>query len=271
MHRPTDDAGLHQRLREDAFRDQVRVDQAREDDARGAARRQPFTLSLIEERCLHVDWNSLAQFSVATFLILVTPGPIMVIIAHNTLRQGPMAGLSTVIGVELGEVCIFVAVFAGLSLSGELLPVLFRWLPLAGALYLVWLATDTIRLRNPPARRPNLPRARKPVLDGLTIAFANPAALLFYAAFFPQFIDPDHSIPKQMVLLSAIYVCICLHALGLRLCLRLHSRAHPAGQQYTGWQICELCQRRGLSLDRSHHHPQIHGDLSLIWDEDTAF
>lgn len=155
-----------------------------------------------------MDWNSLAQFSAATLLILITPGPIMAIIAHSTLRHGAMAGLSTAIGVELGEMCLLGAIFAGLSLSGELLPALLRWLSLAGALYLIWLAAGALRLRNRPLRCPNLSRARTPLLDGLTIAFANPAALLFYAAFFPQFIDPDHSISKQMTLLSVIYFCM---------------------------------------------------------------
>jgi threonine/homoserine/homoserine lactone efflux protein len=155
-----------------------------------------------------VDWNSLAQFSAATLLVLITPGPVMAIIAHNTLRHGAMAGLSTAIGVGFGEVCLLGAIFVGQSLSGELLPVLFRWLSLAGALYLIWLAAGALRLRNRPSRCPNLSRARTPVLDGLAIAFASPAALLFYAAFFPQFIDPDHSISEQVVLLSAIYVCM---------------------------------------------------------------
>lgn len=154
-----------------------------------------------------MDWNSLAQFSAATLLILIAPGPVMAIIAHNTLRHGAMAGLSTAIGVEFGEVCLLGAMFGGLSLSGELLPVLFRWLSLAGALYLIWLAAGALRLRNRPSQYPDS-RARAPVLDGLTIAFANPAALLFYAALFPQFINPDHSIAKQVVLLSAIYVCM---------------------------------------------------------------
>jgi threonine/homoserine/homoserine lactone efflux protein len=155
-----------------------------------------------------VDWNSLAQFSAATLLILITPGPVMAIIAHNTSRHGPAAGLSTAIGVALAEACLLGAIFTGLSLSGELLPVLFRWLSLAGVLYLIWLAAAALRLRNRPPRCPNLSRARAPVLDGLMIALASPAALLFYAAFFPQFMDPDHSISKQMVLLSAMYVCM---------------------------------------------------------------
>jgi threonine/homoserine/homoserine lactone efflux protein len=157
-----------------------------------------------------VDWNNLAQFLAAELLILITPGPVMVIIAHSAVRRGAMAGFSTAIGAEVGEVCLIGAMFAGLSLSGELLPVLFRWLSLAGALYLIWLAADALRRHNRPSQLPDSSRARAPVLDGLTIAFVNPAALLFYAAFFPQFIDPDRSISEQMIVLSAVYACTAL-------------------------------------------------------------
>lgn len=157
-----------------------------------------------------MDWSDLVQFCAAIIVILMTPGPVMVIIGHNTLRHGTMAGLSTAIGVELGEMCLLGALFAGLSLSGELLPTLFRWISFAGALYLLWLAARVLCFRNRTSRRSDLSQGSMPVIDGLTIAFANPAALLFYAAFFPQFIDPEHSIPKQMLLLGATYICTAL-------------------------------------------------------------
>lgn len=153
-----------------------------------------------------MDWNSLAQFSAATLLVLLTPGPIMAIIAHNTLRHGVLSGFSTVIGVEFGEVCLLGAMLAGLSLSGDLTPLLFRWLSFTGALYLIWLAADAMLVRHRSSPRPNPPRARSPLLGGLMIAFASPAALLFYAAFFPQFMDPDRSISMQIALLGVTYV-----------------------------------------------------------------
>lgn len=84
-----------------------------------------------------MDRYAFAQFLVAALLILMTPGPVMAIVAHNTLRYGTRGGLSTVIGVGLGDACLLAAMFAGLTLSGELLPLLFRWLSLAGALYLI--------------------------------------------------------------------------------------------------------------------------------------
>jgi len=140
----------------------------------------------------------------------MTPGPVMAIVAHNTLRHGATAGVLTAIGVELGEVCLLGATLAGLTLSAQLLPVLFRWLSLAGALYLVWLAAEALRFRDLPTGNPSLPRARKPIIDGLTIALANPGALLFYIAFFPQFMDPHRLIAEQMALLGAVYVCATL-------------------------------------------------------------
>jgi threonine/homoserine/homoserine lactone efflux protein len=157
-----------------------------------------------------MDWYTLAQFSAATLLLLATPGPVMAIVSYNTLRHGTTAGLLTVVGVELGDACLLGATFAGLKLSGEHLPVVFRWLSLAGALYLTWLAAEALLVRHDTSRKPNLSRCRKPILDGLTIVFANPAALLFYAVFLPQFIDPEHSISEQMIVLSALYVCTAL-------------------------------------------------------------
>jgi threonine/homoserine/homoserine lactone efflux protein len=49
-----------------------------------------------------------------------------------------------------------------------------------------------------------------PIVDGVTVAFSNPTALVFYAAFFPQFIDPDHSVSEQVLQLGAMYLCTAL-------------------------------------------------------------
>src|SRR5262245_16860690 len=107
----------------------------------------------------------------------------MAIVSCNALRRGMGAGFVTVAGVGLGESCML----AGLALFGELLQAAFRWVSLAGALYLIWLAAETFFVHR-TLSKPGSSRCRKPILEGLTIAFANPAALLFLTAFFPQFI-----------------------------------------------------------------------------------
>ena len=157
-----------------------------------------------------VDWFVAASFLMATLFLLITPGPVMAIVAHNTLRDGATGGLKTAIGIELGEVCLLAVTFAGLMISGELLPALFRWISLAGAVYLVWLAVSTLRARYMPSRSVRVTGSSKPILDGLTVAFGNPTALVFYAAFFPQFIDFDDAIPGQILQLGALYLCTAL-------------------------------------------------------------
>lgn len=157
-----------------------------------------------------VDWFVAASFLMATLFLLITPGPVMAIVAHNTLRNGATGGLKTAIGIELGEICLLGVTFTGLMISGELLPALFRWISLAGAFYLVWLAVCTLRARCMPSRSARVISSSKPILDGLTVAFANPTALVFYAAFFPQFINFDRAILGQILQLGIMYLCTAL-------------------------------------------------------------
>jgi threonine/homoserine/homoserine lactone efflux protein len=155
-----------------------------------------------------MDWHSSGPFAIAALLVVVMPGPVMAIIAHNTLRHGTMAGLLTVLGVELGELCLLAATFLAVATSAALFPVVVRWLGLAGALYLAWLAASALRARGAPAGNASATRAGRPVVEGLTVAFANPAAIVFYAAFFSQFLRPDYPIARQAAALSAIYLTI---------------------------------------------------------------
>jgi threonine/homoserine/homoserine lactone efflux protein len=153
-----------------------------------------------------VDWNIRPQFLTAAILVIVSPGPVLAIIVHNTVRHGRLAGFLTAAGVELGDLFLLGATFAGFVISGKLLPMAFQWLSLAGAIYLIWLAAKTLLSRHRAVQERDPRRGRWPMLDGLAVVVSNPTALLFYAAFFPQFIDPDRSTSEQMIVLSAGYV-----------------------------------------------------------------
>lgn len=155
-----------------------------------------------------MDWVVIASFLMATLLLLITPGPVMAMVGHNTLRHGLTAGLLTVLGVELGEVCLLGATFFGLVMSGKLVPDLFRWLSLGGAVYLLWLAIGALRSRHAASRARVHAATPRPLLAGITVAFGNPTAILFYAAFFPQFLDPARPISAQVLQLGAIYLAV---------------------------------------------------------------
>jgi threonine/homoserine/homoserine lactone efflux protein len=157
-----------------------------------------------------MDWHVIASFLISTLLLLITPGPVMVIVGHNTLRYGMTAGLLTVLGVELGEVCLLSATFTGFLMVSEFLPELFRWLSLVGAVYLIWLAVAALRSRYMPSRTRTGASSPRPLVAGITVAFGNPTAIIFYTAFFPQFLDPGHSISGQVLQLGALYLSTSL-------------------------------------------------------------
>src|SRR5215475_89236 len=156
-----------------------------------------------------MDWHVLVPFSIATILVVMAPGPVMAVVAHNTLRHGTTAGLLTVVGVELGEFCLLAAALAGVTASAEFFPVLFRWLGLAGIAYLAWSAVSALcSCAAAGARNTIATGARMPVIEGLTVAFANPATLVFYTAFFRQFVQPDRPVAQQTLALGAIYLFV---------------------------------------------------------------
>jgi len=175
-----------------------------------------------------VDWYLLGPFLIATLLVVIAPGPVMAIVAHNALRHGTAVGLKTVVGVELGELCLLAATFMGVTVSAELFPVLFRWLGLAGTLYLVWLAASVLRPPYTPVPNTTATYTRMPVVEGLTVAFSNPTALVFYTAFFPQFLHSDRPVGQQTVVLGAIYLFTAF-TFDLVLVLTLACIQVPAG------------------------------------------
>ena len=184
-----------------------------------------------------MDWLVLGPFLMATLLVVVAPGPVMAIVAHNTLRHGTSAGLLTVIGVELGELCLLTAALAGVTVSAACFPVLFRWLGLAGVVYLAWSAMSVLWSQTSAGTRNTIAsRARMPVVEGLTVALANPATLVFYTAFFRQFLRPDRSVAQQTLALGAIYLLAAL-ACDLALVLTLARIRGPAACSRLGGVI----------------------------------
>jgi hypothetical protein len=123
------------------------------------------------------------------------------------------------------------ATLACLTLPGELLPAVFRWLSLAGAIYLVWLAAEAVLVRGRSSSGSGSTRGRKPVLEGLTIAFANPALLLH------RFLPAIHR-PGSFDLRTDDRAGrgICFHPPGFRLGLRPR-RCEVAGRLDAARQV----------------------------------
>ena len=82
-------------------------------------------------------------------LVIVTPGPDTALTIRNTLLGGRMGGISTAIGVALGQAIWALA--TSLGVIGLLLAssAAFHAVKLAGAAYLIFLGAQSIRAAFP--------------------------------------------------------------------------------------------------------------------------
>jgi homoserine/homoserine lactone efflux protein len=147
-----------------------------------------------------------AAYLVACLVVIIVPGPTVTLILANSMRHGTRAGLMNVLGTQIGLAVMIGVVGIGLTSLIEAMGHWFDWLRLAGAAYLAWLGWKMIRSSGAAADG----KVRSPrggfVMQGALVALSNPKTLLFFGAFFPQFIDParDHGLQILIMGLTAM-------------------------------------------------------------------
>ena len=145
-----------------------------------------------------------AAYFLACLVIVIVPGPTVTLIVANSLRHGVRAGILNMLGTQVGEAIIIAAAGVGLASLIEALGYWFDWLRLAGAAYLIWLGWKLIRSSGEVGGA-SLPRAPRGgfIMQGCAVALSNPKTLLFFGAFFPQFIDSSRDYVVQIALMGA--------------------------------------------------------------------
>src|SRR5690606_22859345 len=110
------------------------------------------------------------------------------------LSQGTAAGLISLGGVALGFVFYALAAAFGITALVFAVPYAYDALRICGALYLLWLAWQTLR---PGGRSPfqirRLPpdSPRRLFVMGLMTNLLNPKIAVLYLSLLPQFVDPE--------------------------------------------------------------------------------
>lgn len=151
-------------------------------------------------------WPLLIGFATASLLLAVTPGPGVLFIVARSLAQGRRAGLATVAGVAVGNLCNAIGAAIGLAALFALSSTAFLVVKYLGAAYLIYLGIRAL-LGNNRKTTQTAPSQRL-FRDGLLVAVLNPKTTLFYAAFLPQFMDAVASPIAQAISLGTLFVAI---------------------------------------------------------------
>ncbi len=179
-----------------------------------------------------VGKSGYGAFAVALGLLLFWPGPGNLALISSASKGGVAGGLASVLGLLLGDQILLWLTVAGVAALLKTYPPLFMVLKGLGAAYLVWLGYKMITAKPGEGTTVQITPGRY-FRETLFITLLNPKAIMFYFAFFPQFIDPVHHqgwitfavMASTIAVLGFIYcfgVVLITHFMAERL------RANPA-------------------------------------------
>jgi threonine/homoserine/homoserine lactone efflux protein len=158
------------------------------------------------------DLASLALFTGAALVLLLTPGPAVLYIVARSIDQGRRAGLVSMLGVHVGTLVHVAAAAAGLSALLATSATAFSAVKYLGAAYLIYLGIRRLRDRAPARTSPSAPprsRLERAFLDGVVVNVLNPKTALFFLAFLPQFVDVARGqVGAQILALGGVFVLL---------------------------------------------------------------
>ena len=166
------------------------------------------------------NFAQLPLFIFASIVLLLTPGPAVLYIIARSVDQGRVAGLVSVVSVEVGN--LFHVVAAALGLSALLLSsaTAFSVVKYLGAAYLIYLGLHKLFARSTgvdASKAHSAPESLRHIFtQGVAVAVLNPKTALFFLAFLPQFVDRSRGqVGLQLLILGGLFVLMAIFSDGM--------------------------------------------------------
>jgi len=168
--------------------------------------------------------STIALFLLAATALAVVPGPAVAYIVTQSIDQGRRAGLVSALGVASGGLVHVTAATVGLSALIASSAAAFTLVKLVGAAYLIIVGIRRILAGDAEGDEPRALRAplRRVYRQGVIVNVLNPKTALFFLAFLPQFVHPEHgsavgqfaTLGLVFVAMSAVYTSLLALAAG---------------------------------------------------------
>ncbi len=150
-------------------------------------------------------------YLVTVGILTLTPGPSVLLGSAHGMRYGARGTLPTIAGDLSANVLQMLAATLGLGVIVTQSATAFSVVKWGGVAYLAWMGIQQFRGN----RKGNggavdethlTPRLR--YAQGFLTSASNPKAIVFFAALFPQFIDPSLAIAPQFLLLGISFLVL---------------------------------------------------------------
>jgi threonine/homoserine/homoserine lactone efflux protein len=166
-----------------------------------------------------------AAFAAASIVLLIIPGPTVLLVVSYALGQGWRTAFPMAAGVAFGDFTAMTLSMIGVGALLAASATLFTILKWAGAAYLIYLGVKLWRAGGTldVAPRTDAASARSMVLHAWLVTALNPKGITFFVAFLPQFMNPQGDFLTQLLIFQATFLALAFaNAFGYAL---LASRA----------------------------------------------
>jgi threonine/homoserine/homoserine lactone efflux protein len=151
-----------------------------------------------------------AAFAAASAVLLIIPGPTILLVVSYALGQGWRTALPMAVGVALGDFTAMTLSMLGIGALLAASATVFTVLKWAGAAYLVYLGIRLFRAGGTLDAKPRTdatPPLRMMAHAWLVTAL-NPKSITFFVAFLPQFLDHNADFLTQMVIFETTFLVL---------------------------------------------------------------
>ncbi|WP_170334881.1 LysE family translocator [Ruegeria arenilitoris] len=160
---------------------------------------------------------SLFSFGLLALIIVMTPGPTVLLALSNGSRFGMAYAGYGIAGAAISDGVLIAAAALGLGAVLITSAVLFNLVKWIGVAYLVWLGIQMLRSSGELGLETNRANVRCAIpgrralaifRKSFFVAVTNPKGYLFFTAFLPQFLNPMEPLLTQYARLAGIFIAI---------------------------------------------------------------
>ncbi|MEL3953913.1 MULTISPECIES: LysE family translocator [Stenotrophomonas] len=174
---------------------------------------------------MHIDANLVVLYVFSVVVMIAMPGPVAVFVAGTGIVGGPKLALRAIAGTNAGSLVLIVLsmlVVQGLLSINE---TVFTLLKGGGALYIGYLGYQMLHDAGRAA-------AATPVAThgsftkGFVMSISNPKDIIFFASFFPQFLEITPQPTVSLGLLTGLWIVLDFATL-MTVCLLVRRLVKP--------------------------------------------
>ena len=149
-------------------------------------------------------------FSLAMFLLAITPGPGVFATISRALSSGFLNASFVVMGIVIGDIIFLLFAIFGLSAIASILGDFFILVKYLGGIYLLFLGYKILTSKEQETNLKGIYELswKKNFLTGLIITLSNPKVILFYLGFLPTFINLQTLTAIDIFIISTVVTIV---------------------------------------------------------------